>query len=71
MTLPIVDISGALIASDGSHLVGYTSDGTPFGKAIRLFPINGQVFDLTVTLGELVVVLYKCGFLTVYFTSEL
>lgn len=69
VSMPIVDVSGDVIATDGSDLVGYSSDGTPFGKPIRLFPINGEVFDLTVSLGQYITLLYKCGFIAVYFTS--
>ena len=69
VALPIIDLGGDVLASDGSKLVGYQGNGTPFGKAIRLFPINGQLFDL-ITLNSEIVLLYKCGFLVTYLTSK-
>ena len=69
VVLPLVDIYGDLLASDGKVFAGYQGDGTPFGKAIHLFPTNGQLFDLTI-VNSLVVLLYKCGFLATYFTSK-
>ena len=69
VVLPTVDFSGDFIASDGLVLVGYGSTGTPFGEPITLFPVNGQLFDMTLVASK-VVLLYKCGFLVTYLTSE-
>lgn len=69
VALPVVDFGGDVIASDGLILVGYTSNGSPFGRAVPLFPVNGQLFDLTIVESK-IVLLYKCGFLVTYLTSE-
>ena len=68
--LPLVDISGALIASDGRTLIGYNSDGTPMGNAVHLYPVFGKIFDLNLASPDYVLLLYKCGFIAVYMTSK-
>lgn len=70
LPLPVVDISGEVLASNGYKLLGFTSDGKPFGKPIPLFPIHGQVMDLAVSSGQFLILLYKCGFFVVYITSK-
>lgn len=69
MPLPVVDLGGAVIASDGYTLAGYD----PLGKLIgvtALWPTNGIPHDLTYTANDLVLILYPCGLLTAYLTSK-
>ena len=69
--LPLVDISGELIATDGSTLVGYNSDGSPWGDPVVLYPVHGAVFDLSITQqNSIAILLYKCGFLATYLTGR-
>ena len=68
--LPVVDISGEILASNGYELLGFTSNGKPFGKPISLYPIHGQVMDLVVSSEQFLILLYKCGFFAVYITSK-
>ena len=69
--LPLVDSTGGVIAADGYSLVGYYSDGTPRGDPVLLYPTQGEIFDLTIATGvDVVVLLYKCGFLAAYLTSK-
>ena len=70
MPLPVVDLEGAVIATDGYTLAGYD----PLGKVIgvtALHPYNGFPLDLTYTANGLVLIIYRCGMLTAYETSEL
>ena len=64
-----MDISGGLIATDGTVLVGYDSAGNPFGEPVLLVPVQGSVFDLTITSNNIAVLLYKCGFIATYLTG--
>lgn len=69
--LPLVDSTGGVIAADGYTLVGYYGDGTPRGDPVLLYPTQGEIFDLTIATGvDVVVLLYKCGFLAAYLTSK-
>lgn len=70
VVLPLVDESGGVIASDGYTLASYNSDGTRRGDPIHLDPVHGDVHDLTITSNDVVVILYKCGFLATYLTSK-
>lgn len=65
-----MDLTGDVIATDGYTLVGYYADGTPRGDPIRLHPINGEVFDLSIALEKVAIILYRCGFMATYLTSE-
>ena len=70
--LPLVDLSGGLIATDGSTLVGYNRDGSPWGDPVVLYPVQGAVFDLSIAeRNSVAVLLYKCGFLATYLTGIL
>jgi hypothetical protein len=71
LPLPVVDITGEVIASNGYKLFGFMSDGKPFGKPIGLYPIHGHIMDLSISSGQYLILLYKCGFFVVYLTSEL
>ena len=72
MGLPLVDLTGGLIATDGSTLVGYYGDGTPRGNPVVLYPVQGAVFDLSIAeKNGVAVLLYKCGFLATYLTGML
>lgn len=69
--LPLVDYTGGIIAADGYSLVGYYTNGTPRGDPVRLYPTQGDIFDLSIAAGiDAVVLLYKCGFLAIYLTSK-
>lgn len=59
-----------MIATDGYTLAGYNSDGTRRGDPIHLYPVQGDVYDLTITSNNIVVILYKCGFLATYLTGK-
>lgn len=70
LSLPVIDITGEVIASNGYELVGFMPEGKPFGKPIPLYPIHGQVMDLSVSVSNtFLILLYKCGFFVVYLTS--
>ena len=71
--LPLVDASGGVIATDGYFLVGYYADGTSRGDPVHLYPTQGEVFDLSITLQQanIVVLLYKCGFISTYLPGML
>lgn len=71
LPLPVVDITGEVIASNGYKLLGFMPDGKPFGKPIGLYPIHGHIMDLSISSGQYLILLYKCGFFAVYLTSEL
>ena len=71
LPLPVVDTTGEVIASNGYKLFGFMPDGTPFGKPIVLYPIHGHVMDLSISSGQYLILLYKCGFFVVYLTSKL
>ena len=68
--LPLVDISGKVIASDGHYLQAYDGDGKPLAKPIYLFPEQGSLFDLIITDNDYFVMVYKCGFIAAVDTSE-
>ncbi len=70
VTLPLMDLTGALVATDGYTLIGYYADGTPRGDPVQLFPTHGEVFDLNIALEKVVFILYRCGFIATYLTSE-
>ena len=72
MGLPLVDVTGGLIATDGATLVGYYGDGSPRGDPVVLYPVRGTVFDLSIAeKNGVAVLLYKCGFLATYLTGIL
>lgn len=70
MPLPVVDLDGAVIASDGYTLAGYDPLGNVIGVT-ALDPTNGLPLDLTYTANDVVLIFYQCGLLTAYLTSEL
>lgn len=70
LPLPVVDITGEVIASNGYKILGFMPDGKLLGKPIPLHPVHGHVMDLSVSSNEYIIILYKCGFLAVYLTSE-
>ncbi len=69
VVLPTVDYNGDYIASDGLVLEGFESTGVPFGDPVTLYPVHGQLFDLSIAASK-VVLFYKCGFLATYLTSK-
>lgn len=70
VSLPVVDFTGGIIATDGDTLVGYDADGNPVGAPIPLYPIRGEVCDLTITPDSIVIIMYKCGFFASYMASK-
>lgn len=70
MPLPVVDLEGAVIATDGYTLAGYTPVGKVLGVT-ALFPTTGYPLDLTYTANDLVLITYQCGLLAAYLTSVL
>lgn len=70
LPLPVVDVSGDVLTSNGYKLLGFMPNGKPFGKPISLYPIHGQVMDLSISSGQFLILLYKCGFFVVYITSK-
>lgn len=69
MPLPVVDIEGGVLASDGYTLAGYDPTGNVVGVT-ALFPENGLPLDLTYTANGVVLIIYQCGLLTAYLTSN-
>ena len=66
-----MDYTGGIIAADGLSLVGYYTNGTPRGDPVRLYPTQGEIFDLSIAAGDdVMVLLYKCGFMAAYLTSK-
>lgn len=68
--LPLVDITGQVIASDGVHLVAYDASGNPLSKPVYLFPEEGSLFDLVITNNGMFVMIYKCGLIAATDTSK-
>lgn len=68
--LPLVDVSGKVIASDGHYLMAYSSYGTPLSRPIYLFPEEGGLFDFVITDNGFFIMIYKCGFIAATDTSE-
>ena len=70
VVLPLVDDSGGVIATDGYSLASYNSDGTKRGDPIQLHPVQGDLYDLTITDSSVIALVYKCGFLATYLTGK-
>ena len=70
LPLPVVDMSGDVLLSNGYKLLGFTAEGKSYGKPILLYPIHGHVMDLSISSEQFLILLYKCGFFAVYITSK-
>ena len=70
LPLPVVDISGDVLLSNGYKLLGFTADGKSYGKPIALYPVHGQIMDLSISSNQFLILLYKCGFFVVYLTGK-
>jgi hypothetical protein len=65
--LPLVSIDGGSVVSDGKTLDWLAHDGRSLAPPVTLFPVQGPLFDLTITLStSIVTILYKCGFISTY-----
>ena len=64
VTLPFLTGSDAYV-TDGKHLCGYHGDGTSIGTCVIQL-LTGPVFDLTLVTRDLLLVLYKCGYMIAY-----
>ena len=70
ISLPIIDITGQVIASDGYTLAAYSSTGGIISKPIKLFPNTGHLVDLVYTDNSLFEMIYKCGLIFASDTSK-
>ena len=70
VTVPAIDTYGDVYVTDGDELCGLDDTGKPFGPCIKMEPVNGPLFDLTVVADRFLYLLYKCGFMVAYFTGE-
>lgn len=66
VSLPIIDVSGNVIASDGYTLAAYYSDGRIVPPAIELYPNTGQIVDMLFTNNTLFEMIYRCGLIVAY-----
>ena len=66
IALPIIDINGNVIASDGYSLVAYTSNGSVVPNPVKLYPNTGQIVDMMFTNNSLFEMIYKCGLIVAY-----
>lgn len=65
--LPLLSYNGQSVLSDGHTLAWLAHDGRSLAPPVRLFPVQGLLFDLTITLStSIVTILYRCGFIATY-----
>lgn len=65
--LPLLSYQGQVVVSDGYSLEWLDRDGHLLYPPVQLFPVRGQLFDLSITLStSIVTMVYKCGFLSTY-----
>lgn len=69
ITLPAINTYGELYATDGDELCAFQSNQKPFGPCIKMEPITGPLFDITVVADKFLYLLYKCGFMVAFFVS--
>ena len=70
IVLPIIDINGNIIASDGYTLIDYHANGSVVPKPIEL-DNTGEIVDLLFTNNSLFEMIFKCGLIVAYGTGEL
>ncbi len=70
IALPIIDVTGDTIASDGYYLVDYRSNGSVVPKPIELYPNTGQIVDMMFTNNSLFHMIYKCGLIVAYLPGK-
>lgn len=67
VVLPLVSYGGQSVLSDGKTLDWLARDGRSLAPPVQLFPVQGLLFDLTITLStSIVTMLYRCGFIATY-----
>ena len=66
IVLPILDINGNVIASDGYTLIDYLANGSVVPNPIILYPNTGEIVDLMFTNNSLFEMIYKCGLIIAY-----
>ena len=61
-----------MVVSDGHTLEWLDRDGHLLHPPVQLFPVRGQLFDLSITLStSIVTMVYRCGFLSTYTVGRL
>ena len=65
--LPLVSVDGQSVVSDGQTLYWLGLDGRSLSPPVTLYPVQGLLFDLTITgKNSIVTMLYRCGFISTY-----
>ena len=65
--LPLVSYSGQSVVSDGRTLAWLARDGRSLAPPVRMYPVQGELFDLTITLStSIVTMVYRCGFIATF-----
>ena len=72
VSLPLLSYTGEVVVSDGQTLEWLDKDGRSLAPPVRLFPVQGQLLDLTITLStSIVTMVYRCGFISTYTVGRL
>jgi len=70
--LPLLSYGGQVVVCDGHTLEWLDRDGHLLRPPVQLFPVRGQLFDLSITLStSIVTMVYRCGFLSTYTVGRL
>ena len=65
--LPLLSYNGQSVISDGQTLDWLAPDGRSLSPPVTLYPIQGLLFDLTITEStSIVTMVYRCGFIATY-----
>ena len=65
--LPLISYGGQSVVSDGRTLAWLARDGRSLAPPVTMYPVQGALFDLTITGStSIVTMLYKCGFIATY-----
>ena len=65
--LPLVSYQGQVVLSDGQELDWLDRDGRSLAPPVHFYPVQGRLFDLTITRStSIVTMLYRCGFISTY-----
>ncbi len=68
-TLPAIDTFGTIYTTDGEELCKLDSNGVPPAPCIKMEPITGPLFDITIVADKFIYLLYKNGFMVAYTTG--